>query len=213
MRRRLLGAAAHFCEWRFGWIQVQALCPGSMKRLLAVLSLTTFAAMSAYATTYVRVEKDGTKTYSDRPLAGGHPIEIEPAQTYSPPASTPTTSGLPGEQQLLRDMGDAFRYDSCALTPTADQTFTNPEEVSLGVALQPALRPGDVLELRLDGTPVGGANAMSYVMKPAFRGAHTVSVSVKDQYGRSLCQASSTFHVFQPGLNSPARKPPPRARG
>ena len=52
-----------------------------MKRWIAVLSLITFAT-AALATTYVRVEKDGTKTYSDRPLPGGHPIEVPSAQTY-----------------------------------------------------------------------------------------------------------------------------------
>ena len=36
-------------------------------------------ASSVLATTYVRVEKDGTKTYSDRPLPGGQPVELEPA--------------------------------------------------------------------------------------------------------------------------------------
>jgi glutamine synthetase len=46
--------------------------------------MTSLAVASiACATTYVRVEKDGTKTYSDRPLPGGQPVELESAQTYS----------------------------------------------------------------------------------------------------------------------------------
>jgi hypothetical protein len=183
-----------------------------MKRLLALITLS-IAAASSFATTYVRVEKDGTKTYSDRPLPGGQPIEIQQAQTYSaPPSSTSAASGVPREQQLLKDMGDAFRYDSCAVSPPAEQTFTNPESVAVGVALRPALRAGDVVDLRLDGAPVGGVNTMNFVVKPVFRGAHTVSVSVKDGYGRPLCDASSTFHVFQPNVNSPARQAPPKPR-
>lgn len=170
----------------------------------------TLAAATAFATTYVRVEKDGTKTYSDRPIPGGTPIEIQSAQTYSAPSSSaPANSGLPSEQQLLNEMGEVFHYESCKLTPAADQTFTNPESVALGVLLKPALRVGDVLSLQLDGAPVGSANAMSYTLKPAYRGSHTVSVTVKDRYGRMLCDAASTFHVFQPSLNSPARQAPP----
>jgi len=52
-----------------------------------------------------------------------------------------------------------------------------------------------------------------------YRGSHTVSVAIKDRYGRMLCDATSTFHVFQPSLNSPARqtapssKPPPKPKG
>src|ERR1051326_368940 len=96
---------------------------------------------AAFSTTYVRVEKDGTKTYSDRPIPGGQPIEIQSAQTYSAPSSpAAANSGAPSEQQLLKDMGDVFHYDSCALTPAADATFTNPESVSLGVTLRPHLR-------------------------------------------------------------------------
>jgi hypothetical protein len=185
-----------------------------MKRLIAVLSLTTLAAATALATTYVRVEKDGTKTYSDRPLAGGHPIEVQPPQTYSSPAVPAQQGvGVPAEQRLLQEMGEPFRYDSCAPTPAPDQTFTNPESVSIGVSLRPVLRAGDVLELRVDGTPVGGPNATTYTMSPVPRGSHTITVSIKDRYGRPACDASSTFHVFQPSLNSPARRPPPRARG
>jgi hypothetical protein len=182
-----------------------------MKRLLASI-LLCIAAASSFATTYVRVEKDGTKTYSDRPMPGGQPIEIQSAQTYSAPPSAGTASDVPKEQQLLKEMGDRFRYDSCTITPAAEQTFTNPESVALGVSLSPALRGGDVVDLRLDGAPVGPENTVNFVVKPVFRGAHTVSVSVKDRYGRSLCEASSTFHVFQPNLNSPTRRPPPRPR-
>ena len=180
-----------------------------MKRLISSLTLS-LVAVTAFATTYVRVEKDGTKSYSDRPIPGGQPIEIQSAQTYSAPSSPISGSAtLSNEQQLLKEMGEVFHYDSCTLMPTPDQTFTNPESVSLGVLLKPHLRVGDVVDLRVDGAAVGGENAMTYVMKPAYRGSHTVTVGVKDRYGRPLCSASSTFHVFQPSLNSPARQAPP----
>ena len=58
-----------------------------MKRLSLTLVLGSLIAVTAQATTYVRVEKDGTKTYSDRPIPGGQPIDVQPAQTYSAPPS------------------------------------------------------------------------------------------------------------------------------
>jgi hypothetical protein len=82
----------------------------------------------------------------------------------------------------------------------------------VGAHLKPVLRVGDVVTLSVDGAAVGGTNTMSYVMKPAFRGTHSVSLSVKDRYGRPLCDASSQFHVFQPSLNSPTRVPPPKPK-
>ena len=183
-----------------------------MKRALVIL-LGSLTLSTAFATTYVRVEKDGTKTYSDRPIPGGQPIEVQSAQTYSAPSSPASgNTNLPSEQQLLRDMGEVFHYQACTLTPAAEQIFTNPESVAVNVLLKPALRVGDVLTLNVDGTAVGGTNTMSYTMKPVARGVHSISVSVKDRYGRPLCDASSTFHVFQPTLNSPTRVPPPKPK-
>jgi hypothetical protein len=178
-----------------------------MKRMFLVWTLGSLCAVStAFATTYMRVEKDGTKSYSDRPMPGGQPIEITPAQTYSapPPPATGTQSSLPLEQQMLGQM-DSFKYDGCDVTPKSEETFTNPERVVVGVTVMPGLRVGDIVDLRVDGTPVGGPTTSSHTIQPVYRGSHTVSVQVKDRFGRALCSSSSTFHVFRPSLNSPNR--------
>src|SRR6185436_17199803 len=147
-------------------------------------------ASTASATTYVRVEKDGTKTYSDRPLPGGQPVELKEAQTYSAPPTPVDQSSVPLEQRLVGQVDD-FRYSSCATSPKQDESFTNPDGVSVGVSLQPLLRPGDSLELRLDGKQVGDAATTSFMMPPPIdRGAHSVSVVVKDRFGRTLCSAN-----------------------
>jgi hypothetical protein len=157
----------------------------------------------------MRVEKDGTKTYSDRPLPGGQTIDITPAQTYSapPPPSTAGQPGVPLEQQLLGQM-DTFKYEGCELTPKTDETFTNPERVMIAVTVMPPLRVGDIVDLRVDGTPVGGPTTISHMMQPAYRGSHTVAVQVKDRFGRALCTSRTTFHVIKPSLNSPNRPSP-----
>ena len=176
---------------------------------LPVILLAVLSATAAYATTYVRVEKDGTKTYSDRPIPGGVPIELTPAQSYSSPEpriATPTGSG-PLEQSLLEQM-DNFRYTSCEITPQNDTTFTNPDTVSVSVNLMPSLRGDHSVQVTVDGVPIaGGQNAMSTILSNVFRGSHTVAVTVKNRYGQSLCSSSATFHVLRPSLNSPARRP------
>lgn len=206
-RRRSRDAAARFCRVRFGWIQAQALCSDTMKRSALVIFLgSILAASAALATTYVRVEKDGTKTYSDRPLPGGQPVDVQPAQSYSTPKPAYTApSGLPREQQLLAGITD-FRYARCAVTPANDSTFTNPETVNVAVDLAPPLRPGDVLTLSIDGQPVSLPNALSFRMAPVFRGTHTASVIVKDIYGTTLCSGTTSFHVFRPSVNLPGRR-------
>jgi Domain of unknown function (DUF4124) len=181
-----------------------------MKRQSLVLVLSLCVASAALATTYVRVEKDGTKTYSDRPIPGGQPVELQPAQTYStPPSAVATDSGLPREQQLLQQADD-FRYESCTVSPENNATFQTPETVNISVSTNPPLRPGDVLTMTVDGAPVDGG---SYTMSPVNRGSHTVGVNIANTYGTVLCNTTSVFHVQQPGLNSPARQaPPPRPR-
>jgi hypothetical protein len=78
--------------------------------------------------------------------------------------------------------------------------------VTVAVALQPDLRPGDVVDLRIDGTPTPEPNVLSYTLPQPNRGAHTVSVLVKDRYGKTMCSATTTFHVLRASVNSPARR-------
>ena len=178
-----------------------------MKRLTLILGSLAVASV-AFATTYVRVEKDGSKTYSDRPLPGGQPVVLEPAQTYTaPPTPATTNSNVPAEQRLLQGMDD-FSYSSCSISPEDGATFTNPQGVPIAVQTSPGLRAGDKVTLSVDGAEVA-RNATAYLLEPADRGTHSVQVTIKDNYGRVLCSASSSFNVFRPTLNSPARRPRP----
>jgi hypothetical protein len=184
-----------------------------MKRATLVILLGTLLAAAAQATTYMRVEKDGSKTYSDRPLPGGQEVVIESAQTYSaPPAPTPVDPSRSPEQQQVLDAAN-FRY-SCALTPRADETFQNPESIVLAVQLTPQLRPGDQVQFSMDGAGIANEeNATSRAVEFPDRGSHTASVQITDRSGKSVCSVSSTFHVQRAGLNSPTRQtapPPPR---
>lgn len=166
------------------------------------------AASAVQATTYVRVEKDGSKTYSDRPIPGGEPVEIQPAQGYpAPPVPTPHSPQQSPEQQRVLDAAN-FQY-TCALTPRADETFQNPETVTLAVQLTPGLRPGDLVNFTLDGATVPNEqNLTSTQLQYPDRGAHTAAVKITDRSGRSICNTSTTFHVQRAGTNSPARQPP-----
>jgi hypothetical protein len=166
---------------------------------------TLCVASAALATTYVRVEKDGTKTYSDRPLPGGQPIDLEPAQSYSSPQTPNVNSNLPREQQLLQQVDD-FKYDRCALTPANDSTFTNPEEVIISLSTFPMLRPFDLVVLTVDGQAVGAPGTMTYKMTPVYRGTHAVAATVTNRAGKVVCTANASFHVMRPSLNSPARR-------
>src|SRR5690349_7010326 len=178
-----------------------------MKRAFTIFGSLLAASSLAHATTYVRVEKDGSKTYSDRPLPGGQPVDIQPAQTYSAPANTSSNPSLTREQQQVMDAA-SFQYQ-CAITPRADETFQNPETVTLAVQLTPSLRPGDQVKFSMDGAEVPNeSNATSAAVQYPDRGTHTASVNVTDRSGKPLCNTSATFHVQRSNLNSPTRQRP-----
>ena len=178
-----------------------------MKRAFTIFGSLLAASSLAHATTYVRVEKDGSKTYSDRPLPGGQPVDIQPAQTYSAPANTSSNPSLTREQQQVMDAA-SFQYQ-CAITPRADETFQNPETVTLAVQLTPSLRPGDQVKFSMDGAEVPNeSNATSAAVEYPDRGTHTASVNVTDRSGKPLCNTSATFHVQRSNLNSPTRQRP-----
>ena len=176
-----------------------------MKRL-SLLIVSLAAASVAMATTYVRVEKDGSKTYSDRPLPGGKPVDLEPAQTYSAPkdSGAATNSNLPAEQRALQGIDD-FTYASCTLSPANDETIPNPESVTVSVTTSPAIRSGDTVNLVVDGKAAEPLET-TMTLQPVERGAHTASVTLKDSYGRTLCSATVTFNVMQPALGRPRRR-------
>jgi hypothetical protein len=181
-----------------------------MTRATLVLFLVSMAAApAALADTYVRVEKDGTKTYSDRPLPGGKLVVLESAQTYSSPApaSDPTR---PLEQQSLEQAAN-FQYSSCTLRPSDDTSFQNPESVTVSLSTSPPVRSTDVINLTMDGARLGGGEPSVLVEQPE-RGSHTVNAQVLDSSGQAMCSASITFHVQRPSLNSPQRQPTPTPR-
>jgi uncharacterized protein DUF4124 len=174
-----------------------------MKRLTLLL-VSLSAASMAWATTYVRVEKDGSKTYSDRPLPGGQPVELQAPQTYSAPQNSAPAPVATPEQRALQGIDD-FTYTSCSLSPVNDETFENPESVTVSVTTSPALRAGDTVNLVVDGKALEPYDT-SVVLTPVDRGQHTASVTLRDTHGRTLCSASVTFNVLRPSLNSPRRR-------
>lgn len=179
-----------------------------MNRTSLVIFLGALFTCSAQATTYVRVEPDGTKTYSDRPLAGGHPIDVQPAQTYTPAPNPSVRSSGPGERDSLNDAAN-FQYQ-CALMPRNDETFTNPDSVPVSLMLTPTLRYGDVLTFTLDGTALtGGDGKIAFSVPQPDRGTHTVTAHIADRTGHTVCDTSTTFHVQRPTVNAPTRRPPP----
>ena len=167
-------------------------------------------------TTYRWVDAQGVVHYSDTPQPGAQVIQLPSAQTYQAPPPPPAvpraaaSSAAPDRPLAPAEAGSP--YQSCAITdPAADASLFAPDSVPVAVQLAPGLRPGDQLTVTFDGvalaptTPGGG----SYQVPGPERGAHTLTASVRDVDGRTVCHSAPvTFYVQRPSMYSPASPVP-----
>jgi hypothetical protein len=146
--------------------------------------------------TYTGVGKHGERVFSDQPVPGGKKVELDPAQTYK----APTVRAASGARQATAST--PFQYQSCAIAmPANDETFINPEGVSIAVRLQPGLRAGDTIAIAVDGQQIASGQVSARV-QPVLRGTHSVSATVRDSSGQVICSSpSSVFHVRQTTVN------------
>ena len=152
---------------------------------------------------YKWVDENGVIHYSDQPHENAQKVQLKAPQTYTAPKTPAPSPRIPASDPA------APVYQSCAISaPTNDQVFTNTYEVTAGVLVQPAVRPGDTAVVTLDGQTVPGvpASGGQFTISPVDRGTHSIQMEVKDPSGATVCSSAAvTFHVQQPSLQSPTR--------
>ncbi|MEN8175965.1 MAG: DUF4124 domain-containing protein, partial [Pseudomonadota bacterium] len=141
---------------------------------LTVVLLWSLVFTPALAEIYKHVGEDGSVYYSDRPSEGAAPVELPPASVYTPrklpTLEAPETPDAKVPQPL---------YERVAVvTPPNDGTiWDNQGRVEVAVDLEPALRPGHVLEIHLDGRPLfTGLTTSRVTLNNVDRGSHTLEV-------------------------------------
>ena len=151
---------------------------------------------------YRWVDAQGVVHYSDTPHPGAEQIQLSGAQTYhNTPSGATTPSGA------SPPVPNAAPYQSCAITqPGADAALYAPEAVDVSVRLIPALRPGDLVSVQLDGSALQplGSDALNFQIAQPDRGVHTISAEVRTADGTVVCSAAPvSFSVQRPSVNSP----------
>lgn len=171
-------------------------------RGLLLLFLTGFALAGA-AEVYRWTDAEGVVHFGDQPVKGAETIKVPPMQVISP---------LPVEQ--LRERAGAVAggpYSTLqVISPEPDEALrSNTGEVSIQLALSPALLRGHHLFVTVDGvereTPATTMNLSNLT-----RGGHTVLAQVKDARGKVLI-SSETVHFFVLRAARPTPAAPPQA--
>jgi hypothetical protein len=176
-----------------------------MRTFLFTLMSVVACTVAVSATVYKWVDENGVVHFSDQPHENAEKLQLKAPQTYSAP-KTPVAPVRPPGQSASKP---APAYQSCAISePTNEQVFTNTSEVTAGVTVQPAVRPGDTAVVTLDGQRVPGVppSGGQFSISPVDRGTHSIQMTVQDSTGATVCTSPAvTFHVIQPSLQSPAR--------
>jgi hypothetical protein len=153
-------------------------------------------------------DADGVVHYSDRPVPGAERIDVRSSQRttgeFTPEAPRPVATPEP----------PATRYTRCAVaSPVNDQVFNAVRTVAVTLAIEPGLRSEHQLQVILNGSPFVGwpQDSMSHTLENMNRGSYTLSARVLDENGRALCTGPTiNFHVRQPSILAPGRRPPAR---
>jgi hypothetical protein len=169
-----------------------------MRALLLTITLAALTA-TANATIYRWVDEQGVVHYSDQPHAGAEKVQVAAPQVYSAPPPSKTASAPLALQAQASGSQMSCEIDS----PTNDQMFMNAHSVSGHVHL-PFNTAGLKVVVLMDGQPVNTDASGGFTIDPVERGTHTLSASVVDPNGQTVCQSQSvTFHVHQPSTQAP----------
>ena len=142
-----------------------------MSRTLLVLLFVSVAAFGAEDKAYRITLPDGTVEFSDKPQAGAKEIKVPPAQTYQAPHLAPL------DASTQKRPVSPFVYDALAITsPAPDQTFRGDTggNIPVQVTIEPGLRSGDTLVIRLDGKTAASGSGVAL---PDRLGPMTASIS------------------------------------
>lgn len=168
--------------------------------LCAAMPLAGWAGTGQNSTVYKWVDAHGVIHYSDQPHPNAIKLSIRNAQTYAPPPPLPadlTAAPAPDHSRA------AHPYRSCEIAqPHPQQMLMNVHRATAIVRTQPALLPGNRVQLFLDGRRMPGSGpAFTF---PVVRGQHSVSAVIVNGYGQILCETSTvTFYVHQPSIQNP----------
>ncbi|HEV7165468.1 MAG TPA: DUF4124 domain-containing protein [Gammaproteobacteria bacterium] len=160
---------------------------------IVLLLLALFALTAVFGDTlYKWVDNQGNVHYSDKPHPGATKMHLPNAQTYTPPATAARDDGA-GQQQQTKQQSYSIQITS----PSADQTFSNTQSVTVSVSLTPGLQQGDTVTISVDGQSHGPGDSLSATFDGLDRGQHTASATLREANGKVLSAPSVTFYIHR----------------
>ena len=181
----------------------------------ALAALGVLVAFGARATVvYKWIDASGLVHYSDQPAPGAEKIVTA---TNSAPNAAATTVAAPAPHSAAappakKGPPSALDYSQFSITsPVHDQTFFGDEPINVHLALDPALKPDQIITWHLNGKQLDdqGPDTTQFTLQSLARGTYTVAATITDQTsGESKSTDSVSFFVHQPSALSPQHRNP-----
>ncbi|UZJ60697.1 DUF4124 domain-containing protein [Pseudomonas sp. KU26590] len=171
-----------------------------MRQCLALLLLVF--ALPAAAQIYKYTDASGNTAYSNQPPNGtkAETVELPPLNSVETvvPAAPPPLPATQNQKQTQNPQSTAV-YQVLALKdlPQDEALRANNGSFTVGVAIEPRLQPGHVLQLIVDGAPYGQpTNIPRLQVMELERGEHSFSVQVLENQ-RSIQQSETVNLTVQ----------------
>lgn len=175
-----------------------------MKKVLLSIFILAFVGLAS-AKIYQWKDKNGNLHFTDTPHKGAKEIELPEIQTYSDPNQIQQKQPQQSVSQTTQDEKKKSGYESVTISsPKQNATIrNNTGNVTVSVTIMPALRNSDLVQIKLDGNPVGEPQKnTSFILNNVYRGSHSVSASIVDQNDSVIASSDNvTFFMHRPRVN------------
>jgi hypothetical protein len=175
------------------------------KKWVLVSILAAYAVPAAVI--YKWTDADGVVHYSDQEAPGSEKIFTSGIPSANRGAAT---RGNAVAGQAAKPATGGLNYDEFTITsPVNEQTFFNDDVVSVHLAIDPALKPNQIITWHLSGKALTdqAADAQQFAIQHLERGTYVLAATVIDQAtGDSQTTPSVTFYVRQPSALSPQHR-------
>lgn len=183
-----------------------------MKKYIGSL-LMCFTATLAAAQIYQWTDRNGEMHFSDTPQKGAKRINLPPVQTFpAPQVVTPVDNSDTQEEKKKNT------YKSISIIEPANESTSrdNQGRVPVLVETSPPLKPGDKIQILLDGKPIGKPqDSTSFLLSNVLRGEHTITAAIVNEAGDSLLKSKEPILLFmhRPRTGMTNNTPAPRGGG
>jgi len=190
--------------------------------LASLVSLSAALVMPAAAQIYRVTDADGNVVFTDVPpradeksdpveLSSGSTFEIEdalPSGSSDSPAASWSSDSTDDENT---DDIQAIGYEMLQVVSPANDSSVreNAGNVAVSVAVNPELRPGNRVQLEMDGKVIRTTTTTQINLTEVDRGSHVLRAHIIDDSGdRLISSEPSVFHLSRYSVITAPNRPP-----